>query len=184
MSAPIVLLGVSGSIAAYKAADIASQLVKHGADVRVIMTAAAERFITPLTLQTLSRNEVVRAIDPSQSNWKPVHIALADRADLLLMAPATANLIAELAIGLASHPLTEIALACRAPLYIAPAMNGHMWLHPATQQNVASLRERGAHFIGPDEGSLACGYEGIGRLSEPADIVAAVLANLRSRTLL
>jgi phosphopantothenoylcysteine decarboxylase len=177
---PLVILGVSGSIAAYKAADVASRLVKEGAEVHVVMTEAAERFITPLTLQTLSRNPVIRACDATQADWKPVHIALADRATLLLVAPATADLLAQLALGLAGHPLTEIALATRAPLLIAPAMNGNMWLHPATQQHVATLKGRGAQFIGPAEGLLACGYEGLGRLSEPLEIVEATLAVLRS----
>jgi phosphopantothenoylcysteine synthetase/decarboxylase len=175
---PLVILGVSGSIAAYKAADVASRLVKEGAEVHVVMTEAAERFITPLTLQTLSRNPVIRATDAAQSDWRPIHIALADRATLLLVAPASADLIAQLALGLAAHPLTEIALASRAPLLIAPAMNGNMWLHPATQQHVATLKTRGAQFVGPAEGILACGYEGLGRLAEPQEIVAAVLALL------
>ena len=170
---PVLVLGVSGSIAAYKAADIASRLVKEGVEVHVVMTEAAERFIPPLTLQTLSRNPVIRAVEATQPDWKPVHIALADRATLLLIAPATADLIAQLALGLASHPLTEIA-----PLLVAPAMNGNMWLHPATQQHVATLKSRGTRFIGPAEGLLACGYEGLGRLSEPPEIVEAALAAL------
>lgn len=174
----LVILGVSGSIAAYKAADVASRLVKEGAEVHVVMTEAAERFITPLTLQTLSRNPVIRANDATQADWKPIHIALADRAALLLVAPASADLIAQLALGLAGHPLTEIALATHAPLLIAPAMNGNMWLHPATQQHVATLKTRGAQFIGPAEGILACGYEGLGRLAEPQEIVEAALAAL------
>jgi phosphopantothenoylcysteine synthetase/decarboxylase len=107
-----------------------------------------------------------------------VHIALADRASLLLIAPASANVIAELALGLAGHPLAEIALATRAPLLVAPAMNGNMWNHPATQQNVLTLKSRGAHFIGPGEGLLACGYEGLGRLMEPVEIVTAAKALL------
>jgi phosphopantothenoylcysteine decarboxylase len=180
MKTPLVVLGVSGSIAAYKAADLASQLVKDGVEVRVVLTEAAERFITPLTLQTLSRNEVVRAADSTQPGWKPVHIDLADRASLLLIAPATANLIAELALGLAGHPLAEIALATRAPILIAPAMNGHMWEHPATRQNVQTLRERGVHFVGPAQGLLACGYEGLGRLAELPDLLAATRALLRT----
>lgn len=180
MNSPIVVLGVTGSIAAYKAPDIASRLVKEGVEVHVVMTAAAERFITPLTLQTLSRNPVVCANDASRADWKPVHIELADHASLLLIAPASANVIAELALGLAGHPLAEIALATRAPLLIAPAMNGNMWHHPATQQNVLTLKSRGVHFIGPGQGLLACGYEGLGRLLEPAEIVAAAKALLFS----
>jgi len=178
VTSPVVVLGVTGSIAAYKAPDIASRLVKEGIEVHVVMTAAAERFITPLTLQTLSRNPVVCASAAGRADWKPVHIELADRASLLLIAPASANVIAELALGLAGHPLAEIALATRAPLLLAPAMNGNMWHHPATQQNVITLKNRGAHFIGPGQGILACGYEGIGRLLEPVDIVAAAKALL------
>jgi phosphopantothenoylcysteine synthetase/decarboxylase len=175
MNRPVIVLGVTGSIAAYKAPDIASRLVKEGCEVQVVMTKAAERFITPLTLQTLSRNEVVCASATERTDWKPVHIELADRASLLIVAPASANCIAELALGLAGHPLAEIALATRAPLLIAPAMNGNMWHHPATQQNILTLANRGAKFVGPAEGLLACGYEGIGRMSEPVDIVSAAL---------
>lgn len=174
MKIPVVILGVTGSIAAYKAADIASRLVKEGCEVHVVMTSAAERFITPLTLQTLSRNEVVSPAAAQRADWKPIHIDLADRASLLLIAPATANAIAELALGLAGHPLAEIALATRAPLLLAPAMNGNMWQHPATQQNVLTLKNRGAKLIGPADGLLACGYEGTGRMAEPSDIVGAV----------
>jgi phosphopantothenoylcysteine decarboxylase/phosphopantothenoylcysteine decarboxylase/phosphopantothenate--cysteine ligase len=178
MSAPVIVLGITGSIAAYRAADLASQLVKAGADVHVIMTPHACDFITPLTMQTMSRNPVVTAAWNAQSNWKPGHIELADRADLLLIAPATANVIAELAHGLAGHPLTEVALATRAPLLIAPAMNGKMWEHPATRANVELLKSRGAEFVGPEAGVLACGYEGLGRLAAVTDIVARTLAKL------
>ena len=140
------------------------------------MTAHATDFITPLTMQTLSRNPVVTSAWDAQTNWKPGHIDLADRADLLLIAPATANVIAELAHGLAGNPLTAIALATRAPILIAPAMNGKMWEHPATQANVALLKKRGAEFIGPEAGILACGYEGLGRLAAVADIATRALA--------
>jgi phosphopantothenoylcysteine synthetase/decarboxylase len=176
MSAPVIILGVTGSIAAYKAADLASLLVKGGAEVHVVMTQHACSFITPLTMQTLSRNPVVTGTADAQTGWKPGHIDLADRATLLLIAPATANVIAELAHGLAGHPLTEIALATKASLFIAPAMNGKMWQHPATQANVALLKSRGAEFIGPDAGILACGYEGLGRLATVAEIANRALA--------
>lgn len=176
MSAPVIVFGVTGSIAAYKAADIASKLVKAGAEVHVVMTKNAVDFITPLTMQTMSRNPVITSARDAQQGWRPGHIELADRADLLLIAPATANVIAELALGLASHPLAEIALATLAPVLIAPAMNGKMWEHPATVANVATLRARGAEFVGPGEGQLACGYEGLGRLAEVGEIVARALA--------
>ena len=179
MSGRVVVLGVTGSIAAYKAADIASRLTKEGIEVHVVMTRAAERFITPLTLQTLSRHEVVTSAAADRPDWRPVHIALADKASLLLIAPASANVLAELAHGLAGHPLTEIALATRAPLLLAPAMNGNMWQHAATQHNIITLKTRGAQLIGPAEGLLACGYEGIGRMAEPVEIVDAALSLLR-----
>ncbi len=165
MSEPrTIVVGVTGSIAAYKAADLVSKLVKRGHEVHVVMTAAAGEFITPLTLGTLSRNPVLSSVFDEKSSWRPGHIDLADRADLFLIAPATANTIAGLAHGLANDALTEIALATEAPLLIAPAMNGKMWKHAATQANVALLQSRGVHFIGPEEGLLACGYEGLGRL--------------------
>lgn len=159
-----VVLGVTGSIAAYKSAELASLLVKQGHDVFVVMTQDATKFITPLTLQTLSKNPVMTSFYDEKDNWRPGHIQLADRARLLLIAPATAHLLAELSHGLASHPLAAIALATRAPLLLAPAMNGKMWEHAATQENVATLKARGAEFIGPEAGMLACGYEGVGRL--------------------
>src|SRR5881296_1661455 len=165
-----VVLGVTGSIAAYKSADLASLLVKQGHEVFVVMTQDATEFISPLTLQTLSKNPVTTSFYDEKENWRPGHIDLADRADLLLIAPATAHVIAELANGLAGHPLVAIALATRAQILIAPAMNGKMWEHAATQENVATLKSRGVEFIGPEEGMLACGYEGIGRLWKVNDI--------------
>jgi len=159
-----VVLGVTGSIAAYKSAELTSLLVKQGHDVFVVMTKDAAEFITPLTLQTLAKNPVTTSFYDEKENWRPGHIELADRASLVLIAPATANIIAELAHGLASHPLPAIALATRAQILIAPAMNGKMWEHAATQENVAKLKSRNVEFIGPDEGMLACGYEGAGRL--------------------
>lgn len=159
-----IILGVTGSIAAYRAADITGALVKHGHAVTVVMSAGAQEFITPLTLQTLSKNPVVTGLFDEKESWRPGHIELADEADLLLLAPATANVLAQLAHGLAGDALTAIALATRAPVLVAPAMNGKMWAHPATEANVAILRARGVEFIGPEEGMLACGYEGLGRL--------------------
>ncbi|MHB8520904.1 MAG: flavoprotein [Limisphaerales bacterium] len=161
-----MVLGVTGSIAAYKAVDLTSQLTRQGWDVHVVMTADALRFITPLCFKTLSRHPVVADLYDEEEGWKPTHIQLADEADLLLIAPATANTLAKLAQGLADDALTCIALALnpRARVLVAPAMNGKMWDHPATRRNVAVLRERGIEFIGPDEGVLSCGYEGVGRL--------------------
>jgi phosphopantothenoylcysteine decarboxylase len=161
-----IVLGVTGSIAAHRAADLASLLTKAGRDVRVVMTADARHFITPLPFKTLTRNPVVTDLYDEEEGWKPLHIRLADEAALLLIAPATANVIAKMAHGIADDALTCIALALnpKAKILIAPAMNGKMWLHPATRENVATLKQRGAEFIGPDEGMLSCGYEGIGRL--------------------
>ena len=165
-----VVLGVTGSIAAYKSAELASLLVKQGHEVFVVLTRDAAEFITPLTLQTLSKNPVTTSFFDEKENWRPGHIELADRANLLLIAPATANVIAELAHGLAGHPLAAISLATRAPILMAPAMNGKMWEHAATQENVGALKERGVEFIGPEDGMLACGYEGVGRLWKVDDI--------------
>ena len=168
----VVVVGVTGSIAAYKAADLVSKLGKRGHEIFVVMTAGAQQFVAPLTFQTLSKNPVMTSVFEEKESWRPGHIELADRANLLLIAPATANTIAELANGFASSALTEIALATLAPLLIAPAMNGKMWLHPATKQNVETLKARGVEFIGPEEGMLACGYEGLGRLWNVDEIVA------------
>jgi phosphopantothenoylcysteine decarboxylase len=165
-----VVLGVTGSIAAYKSAELASLLVKQGHDVFVVMTRDATEFISPLTLQTLSKNPVMTSFFDEKESWRPGHIELADRAKLLLIAPATAHILAELAHGLADHPLAAIALATRAPMLIAPAMNGKMWAHQATVENVEKLKARGVEFIGPEEGMLACGYEGLGRLWKVNDI--------------
>src|SRR3954462_1390349 len=139
-----VVLGVTGSIAAYKAADLASRLTKEGANVRVVMTADAQKFITPLAFKTLSRNPVVTDLYDEEEGWKPTHIQLADDTRLLLIAPATANMIAKLALGLADDALSCIALALNpsAKILIAPAMNGKMWLHPATQGHVQTLKSR------------------------------------------
>lgn len=167
-----ILLGVAGSIAAYKAADLTSQLVKRGHTVFVVMTESATHFVGAMTFQTLSRHPVTVGVFDERDSWQPTHIDLADRADLFLVAPATANIIAKLALGLADDALTSIALATRAPVLIAPAMNGKMWLHEATQKNVATLKERGAEFLGPEEGILACGYEGVGRLWNVDEITA------------
>ena len=173
MSGPkMIVLGVTGSIAAHKAVDLASFLAKAGFDVRVVMTTDAQRFVTSLPFKTLSRHPVVTDLYDEEEGWKPTHITLADEADMLLIAPATANIIAKLANGIADDALSCIALALRpeAKLLIAPAMNGKMWQHPATQQNVATLKARGANFLGPDAGLLSCGYEGVGRLETVDEI--------------
>ena len=160
-----IVLGVTGSIAAYKAADLTSMLVKEGARVRVVMTEAATRIIAPITLQSLSREPVAVDIWAEEGGWQPGHIEIADSADLLAVVPATANTIAQFAHGLAPNLLTNIYLVNQAPVLIAPAMNGKMLSHPATQQNLTTLKERGHHVMDTDEGMLACGYEGKGRLT-------------------
>lgn len=182
MSANNIVLGVTGSIAAHKAADLTSLLTRQGCAVRVILTADALRFITPLPFKTLSRHPVITDLYDEEEGWKPAHIELADAANLLLIAPATANTIAKLALGLADDALSCVALALnpQARILFAPAMNGKMWLHPATQQNVAALKSRGAHFIGPEEGMLSCGYEGIGRLWPVEKIAERALALMAS----
>jgi phosphopantothenoylcysteine decarboxylase len=176
-----IVLAVTGSIAAHRAADLASQLTKQGCSVHVVMTADAQRFITPLPFKTLTRHPVVTDLYDEEEGWKPVHVRLADEADLLLIAPATANIIAKLALGIANDALGCLALALnpKAKILIAPAMNGKMWLHPATRQNVATLKSRGVEFIGPEKGMLSCGYEGLGRLWPVDEIAARALKLMR-----
>lgn len=172
LSGKVVVLGVSGSIAAYKAADLVSMLVKKGAEVYPVLTSGGARFITPLTLQTLSRHPVSTELwEEEVGEWKPGHIDLADRADLLLVAPASASLLARFAQGLADDLLTCIYLATRAEILLAPAMNGKMWEHAATRHNVEVLRQRGHRFVAPAYGMLACGYEGEGKLADVSTIV-------------
>lgn len=169
-----VLLGVTGGIACYKAAEVASSLVKLGCDVRVVMTAHATEFITPLTFETLTGNKV--AVDTFDRNrqWEVEHIALADRADLVLVAPATANVLAKLAHGLADDMLTTTVLACDCPRLAAPAMNTRMYENRVTQDNLALLRGYGWEIIEPASGRLACGVTGKGKLPDPAVLVEAV----------
>lgn len=169
-----IVLGVTGGIAAYKAATLCSKLVQKGADVHVIMTASATQFITELTLQTLTRNAVYTDTFDEREPAVVSHINLADMADLVLVAPATANVIAKMAHGMADDMLTTTLLATTAPVMIAPAMNVHMYDHPAVQHNMNLLAERGTLMIEPGEGLLACGYVGKGRLEEPETIVDVV----------
>ncbi|GBG06303.1 phosphopantothenoylcysteine decarboxylase [Paenibacillus agaridevorans] len=171
-----IVLGITGGIAAYKGAALCSKLVQAGAEVHVIMTESATKFITPLTLQTLSRHVV--HIDTFDERDPSVvsHIHLADHADLIIVAPATANVIAKLAGGHADDMLSTTLLAATCPIVIAPAMNVHMYEHPAVVINMELLAERGAMFVEPGTGQLACGYVAKGRLAEPEDIVAAVQA--------
>ena len=169
-----IVLGVTGGIAAYKAVEIASRLKKAGAEVRVVMTRAAASFVAPLTFREITGQAVATSMWTEIPAHHVEHIALAELADLVLVAPATANFIAKAAAGIADDLLTTTVLATRAPLYIAPAMNTGMWENPVTQENVMRLCERGAQVIPPAEGLLACGTTGAGRLPEPEEIVAAV----------
>jgi phosphopantothenoylcysteine decarboxylase/phosphopantothenate--cysteine ligase len=168
-----VVLGVTGGIAAYKVADLTSRLVKAGALVDVIMTRAATEFVGPITFQALTHRPVVTEMFALLQETEIGHVSLGKRADLMIVAPATANTLAKLAHGLADNMLATTALACRAPILLAPAMETGMWQNPATQANVALLRERGMHLVGPGEGRLASGASGAGRMAEPAEILDA-----------
>ena len=176
-----IILGVSGSIAAYKAADLTSRLTELGARVFPVLTRNATRFIAPLTLQTLARNPAAADLWEEENGWQPGHIELADQADLLLVAPATAHCLANFAHGLAPDLLASIYLATEAPVVLAPAMNGKMLAHPATQANLQLLTDRGVHFVEPQSGMLACGYEGDGKLAPVQTIIDAVWASFKAK---
>lgn len=179
-----IILGVCGGIAAYKAAALCSKLAQAGADVYVIMTESATKFIAPLTFQTLSRNPVMIDTFDEKDASVVSHIDLADKADLMLIAPATANMIAKMAIGLGDDMLSTTMLAATATVMVAPAMNVHMYEHPAVQENMSTLSKRGVIFVEPGSGQLACGYVGKGRLAEPEDIVVEVRRFFAEKTLL
>ncbi len=169
-----IVLGVGGGIAAYKAADLVRRLIERGADVRVVMTQAATQFVTPATFQALSHHPVATSLWDESPETGMGHLELAHWADILLIAPATADLIARLAQGIASDLLTTMALACEAPLVLAPAMNHRMWLHAANQANVGLLNARGARLLGPATGALAERESGPGRMLEPVEIAEAL----------
>jgi len=170
-----VVVGVCGGIAAYKVVEVVSRLKKLGAEVHVIMTKAAQEFVGKLTFQTMSQNLVMSDIFAEPRRWDVEHISIAKKADVLLIAPATANMIAKLAHGIADDMLSTVALAVRAPILIAPAMNHNMYTNPITKQNMQKLSEMGSAFIDPTEGFLAEGINGEGRLAEPVSIVDAVI---------
>lgn len=175
---PTVVLGVTGCIGAYKACEVLRELQRHDVDVHVVMTDSSTRFVSAMTFEALSRHPVfVDAYAPGEKG-EIRHIDLADRADLLLIAPATANTIGKLAHGIADGALSTLALASRAPLMIAPAMNVNMFEHPAVKENLETLRSRGATIIEPGDGYLACGWLGKGRLAEIEEIVGAALRSL------
>ena len=176
---PTVVLGVTGSISAYKAAELVRLMVKRDWNVRVVMTEGATKFVTPLTFQTLSRNRVVTDMFAPVADWKPEHIDLATSADVFVIAPCTANVMAKLANGIADDSLTAAALAFGPKLVIAPAMNDAMFANPATQANLATLIARGATIVSPGEGELACGTSGRGRLADLEAICAAIAAQMK-----
>jgi phosphopantothenoylcysteine decarboxylase / phosphopantothenate---cysteine ligase len=169
-----ILLGVTGGIAAYKAAVIASTLVQRGAAVRVAMTEAATRFVGTATFQGLTRQPVAVDLWAGNEEFRATHISLADWADACVVAPATANILAKMACGLADDLLSTTLLALDIPVLVAPAMNTRMWQQPVVQDNVERLRSAGYAFVGPAEGRLACGDTGAGRMSEPDEIIAAL----------
>ncbi|MDP4126652.1 MAG: bifunctional phosphopantothenoylcysteine decarboxylase/phosphopantothenate--cysteine ligase CoaBC [Bacillota bacterium] len=179
-----VLVGITGGIAAYKTAEVVSRLRKLHAEVHVAMTKSATEFITPLTLRSLSANPVYVDLFDEPKLWNVEHIALAEHVDAVIVAPATANFLAKIAIGLADDFLSTVLLATRAPIFVAPAMNQAMYLHPATQNNLTCLRERGVKIIGPGTGFQACGTDGIGRMTEALEIVETLAQFLSSRKLL
>ena len=170
-----VVLGVTGGIAAYKSCEVVSRLRKFGASVHVIMTKNATEFVRPLTFETLSNNPVVTDTFARPETWEVEHIALAQRAEVFVVAPATANILAKMACGIADDMLSTTILATKAPILVAPAMNTGMWTAEATRRNCETLKQRGVHFVGPDSGLLACGDTGAGRMSEPAAIVEAIV---------
>ena len=166
-----IVLGVTGGIAAYKSAEVVSRLRHLGAEVHVIMTKNAAEFVAPLTFRTLSAHPVVTDTFAAPEEWNVEHVALAKLADIFVIAPATANILAKMACGIADDMLSTTVLATKATVLAAPAMNTGMWTAEATRQNVETLRKRGVEFVGPESGILACGDEGAGRMSEPAEIV-------------
>lgn len=174
-----ILVGVTGGIAAYKSAEMVSQLHQHGANVKVIMTRSATEFVTPLTFQTLSHNPVYTNMfnhfPPGAERYDPKHISLADEADLLLIAPATANIIGKIANGIADDLLSTVVMSVKCPVLVAPAMNETMYHHPVVQENIGKLRKLGYKFISPEKGYLACGKVGEGRLASIETIIAAVI---------
>ena len=175
-----IILGVTGGIAIHKSLDLASQLVKSGASVHVAMTENATRLVQPLQFQVISRNPVLLSLFDAGTDWKPPHIDLADRADLLAIVPATANIMGKMANGIANDALSTVAVSVHCPILLAPAMNGHMYQNPFVQRNIDILKTHGIHFIEPASGDLACGYEGVGRLNTVEMILEGMRNTLTS----
>lgn len=170
-----VLVGVTASIAAYKSCDIIRSLRRLGCETKVVMSPAAGHFITPLTLQAISCNEVVTDIFKVSEKWDICHTSLAEWAGVILIAPATADMISKLACGLADCVLSAVVLASKADVLIAPAMNENMYTHKATQENIEKLKRYGYKFVAPKRGRLACGHEGMGHIADTSDIIEAVM---------
>ncbi len=174
-----VILGVTGSIAAYRACDIISALRKEEIDVQAILTKEAQEFITPLSVQTLSRNKVITEMFELPEKWDPIHTSIADKAALILIAPATANVLGKLANGICDDILTCVVYATKAPVLIAPAMNEKMYKHEIVQANITKLKAVGYKFVGPIKGYLACGHVDTGHIAETAQIIKEVKRLLR-----
>ena len=176
-----VILIVTGSVAAHKAALLASSLTARGCDVHAVLTEAAQHFVRPLLFQSLTGQRAYGDLWEGEQSWDVLHVSLAERADLVVAAPATAHLIARYAAGLASDLASSILLATQAPVLLAPAMNDRMYAHPAVQENIARLKRWGVRFVDPDEGRLACGRDGKGRLADPVRIEEAAMALIDGR---
>ncbi|MEK7449395.1 MAG: bifunctional phosphopantothenoylcysteine decarboxylase/phosphopantothenate--cysteine ligase CoaBC [Planctomycetota bacterium] len=176
-----IIIGVTGGIAAYKSAEIVSYLHQQNACVTVVMTESATRFITPLTFQTLSHNRVYVGLFEAEESYDPQHISLAEKTDLVVIAPATANIIGKIAHGIADDLLSTIIMVVKAPVLVAPAMNANMYRNPIVQENVKKLKKSGYTIIEPEEGYLACGKTGPGRMAAPDKIIAAIESILKSR---
>ncbi len=169
-----IVVGVTGSIAAYKAVYLASELVREGAVVTAVMTENAKRFVTPLTFQTITRNQVIEDLWASVDTFDAEHVALAKSTNCIVVAPATANIIAKAALGIADDALSCLLMTAKVPTVYAPAMNTGMFLSPAVQRNIKTLVDMGCHFVGPAEGRLADGSTGVGRLADPEEIVTVI----------
>ncbi|MBU2568191.1 MAG: phosphopantothenoylcysteine decarboxylase [Elusimicrobia bacterium] len=176
-----VLIGICGSIAAYKTCELVRELVRRDIRVKCVLTESAEKFITPLTLQTLSADRVYRSMFDEEYSYDPGHLSLAGWADVIVISPATANTIARIASGFADDLLTSVVLSAVCPVLICPAMNSNMWLNPVTQENVQTLIKRGYRFLGPEEGALACRENGIGRLVPTGKITGRIISILAGK---
>ncbi len=181
MSTREIIVGVCGGIAAYKVAGVVSTLTQQGLGVNVVMTEFAQQFVTPLTFQTLSARRVITGYTTEPKDYSPTHISLASGCELMLIAPATANVIGKIAAGIADDILTTTFLSVACPVIVAPAMNDNMYKNPAVQQNISLIKKRGIEIIKPEEGRLACGSEGVGRLADPTRIIEVVNRALARR---